>query len=224
MSYILDALKRADAERSRGSVPGLHVRQTVEPVATGWVVGHRIWWLAFEVVLALAALVGWFWWTGSANHPDAAAVRPPIAPTTSTVLPSAQIHDPLPIADTPASAVAQPVVPVKPQVPLSVVVAPVKVIAPSTVKPANDSTARPLATSTPALPLLIELPEALRREIPSLAITGAVYSDNPAQRLLLVNNLVLNQGSQVAPELKLEEIHAKESVFNFRGTRFRLGH
>ena len=69
-----------------------------------------------------------------------------------------------------------------------------------------------------------ELPEDFRRQLPALAITGAVYAQTPAQRLLLVNNQVLNQGSLAAPELTLEEIRPRSSVFNFRGTRFRLAH
>ena len=81
------------------------------------------------------------------------------------------------------------------------------------------------ASATPAaVPLLSDLPEEIRRQIPPLAITGAVYSDNPAQRLLLVNNLVLTQGSLAAPEVSLEEIRVRSSVFSFRGTRFRLAH
>jgi len=74
------------------------------------------------------------------------------------------------------------------------------------------------------VPLLGELPDSLRRQIPPIAISGAVYSDNPAKRLLLVNNQVLGQGSQAAPGLRLEEIQPKSSVFSYRGTRFRLAH
>jgi len=51
-----------------------------------------------------------------------------------------------------------------------------------------------------------------------------VYSSNPGQRLLLVNNLVLPQGAQAAPEVTLEEIRPKSSVFSFRGSRFQLAH
>jgi len=71
---------------------------------------------------------------------------------------------------------------------------------------------------------LSELPEPLRRDIPALKVTGAVYSDNPAQRLLLVNGQVLNQGSMVTPELTLVEIRSSSSEFSFRGTRFRVMH
>jgi general secretion pathway protein B len=73
-------------------------------------------------------------------------------------------------------------------------------------------------------PLLGELPEDIRRQIPALTITGAVYSDNPAQRLLLVNGQVLTQGSPVAPDVTLVEIHSGHSEFSFRGTRFRIVH
>ena len=72
--------------------------------------------------------------------------------------------------------------------------------------------------------LLSGLPEDMRRQIPALAITGSVYSKNPDKRLLLVNNQVLGQGSLAAPEVTLEEIQAKSSVFSYRGTRFRVAH
>ena len=75
-----------------------------------------------------------------------------------------------------------------------------------------------------SIPLLSELSNSVRSQIPPLNITGAVYSKNPGQRLLLVNNLVLNQGNLAAPEVTLEEIRTNSSVFSFRGTRFRLAH
>ncbi|NCN70754.1 MAG: general secretion pathway protein GspB [Betaproteobacteria bacterium] len=74
------------------------------------------------------------------------------------------------------------------------------------------------------MPLLSELPEALQRQIPKITITGTVYSDDPKKRLLLVNNQVLPQGSVLAPEITLEGIRPRSSVFNFRGTRFRISH
>lgn len=80
------------------------------------------------------------------------------------------------------------------------------------------------STAAQAATLLGELPAELRSQIPKITITGSVYSDSPAQRLLLVNNLVLAQGAQVASDLTLEEIQRRSSVFNFKGTRFRVMH
>jgi general secretion pathway protein B len=80
---------------------------------------------------------------------------------------------------------------------------------------------------TPAAPptqaaLLSALPEDIRRQIPPLSISGVVYSADPTQRLLLVNGLVLNEGSQVAPDLSVVEIRSNSAEFNFKGTRFRV--
>ena len=68
------------------------------------------------------------------------------------------------------------------------------------------------------------MPEDFRRQLPPLAISGVVYSENPAQRLLLVNGQVLTQGSRVSPELTLDEIQPRASSFTFRGMRFKLSH
>jgi general secretion pathway protein B len=85
--------------------------------------------------------------------------------------------------------------------------------------------ARPAGTpASSAVPLLAELPDEMRRQIPALAISGAVYSDNPAQRLLLINGQVLAQGSAVTADVRLEEIREHHAVLNFKGTRFRVAH
>jgi general secretion pathway protein B len=73
-------------------------------------------------------------------------------------------------------------------------------------------------------PLFSTLPEAIRRQVPTISISGSVYSDNPAQRLLLVNGQVFNEGSQIAPDLSLLEIGPKSSEFSFQGMRFRMAH
>ena len=46
MSYILDALRRADAERERGNVPGLHAQPMPAVTAPGahtWL-RRSLWW------------------------------------------------------------------------------------------------------------------------------------------------------------------------------------
>jgi general secretion pathway protein B len=91
--------------------------------------------------------------------------------------------------------------------------------------PASASEKSAATSDSSASPaLLAELPQDIRQQIPALTINGAVYSDNPAQRLLLVNSQVLSQGALVAPDLTLERIGANTSEFSFRGTRFRLAH
>ena len=241
MSYILDALKRADAERERGAVPGLQSRHAAMPAVTvGPSVQKRIWLAAVAALaLALAGLAAglWFW-----QKPDSAvrvaAVEPAVVSPAAPVPLAQPVPPPAPlpsISATPPAVAAVPravasspsaVVRAAPKpVPKPLPPAPAAAMqAPPRAKP--DPAAK--APATPAAPaavaLLGDLPEGLRREIPPLAISGSVYSANPAQRLLLVNNQVLGQGSQAAPGVSLEEIHAKSSVFSFRGTRFRVAH
>jgi general secretion pathway protein B len=61
MSYILDALRRADAERERGALPGLHT-QPFAPSALDAEPQRRapVWvWAALGLLVALAAVLAW---------------------------------------------------------------------------------------------------------------------------------------------------------------------
>ena len=278
MSYILDALKRADAERGRGAVPGLHTRQMASPALSDSPSTGRRAGLAAAAVVALGGVAAgvWFWQT-PARPLQLAAVEPAVAQLAAPAPPLAQpasaqppvqasapeaapltgaAAPPIP-APAASSAPAAPSVPViapmpalKPAVvaPLRAVLAPPaapaaaqKTVPKSPPAPAVDVPAPPpkpwpdpdpiaVAKASPApaapaaIPLLSELPDNIRRQLPPLVINGSVYSSNPGQRLLLVNNLVLPQGAQAAPEVTLEEIRPKSSVFSFRGSRFQLAH
>ncbi len=203
MSYILDALKRADAERERGAVPGLYARQLTGPGTRSGAHAWRPLWLAAGavVLLAVVAAAVLLW-------PQPPQAAPPVAAPTPIARPVAT-----------APAIAAPVAQALqlPSVPTTVATVSLPVRPTPTAKPAASA-------APPPVPLLAELPEDLRRQVPALTITGAVYSGDASQRLLLVNNLVLPQGSAAAPEVTLEEIGSRSSIFNFRGTRFRLPH
>ena len=242
MSYILDALKRADAERERGAVPGLQSRHVTTPVSQAdHGAPHRVW-LAAAAALALASIAAGLWlWQTPDSAVRLAAVEPavakppaptPLAQPAPTPMPiPASPPVPQPAVAAPRAALSSPpaVTPAAPK-PVS------KKPAPSAPAPAAGMQAPPRskpdpvakASATQAAPaavrLLSDLSEDIRRQIPPLAITGSVYSDNPGQRLLLINNQVLSQGSLAAPDVKLEEIQAKSSVFSFRGTWFRVAH
>jgi general secretion pathway protein B len=238
MSYILDALKRADAERTRGAVPGLHAQQLPAAGHAAQTHGGRLpWWLSLAALVLGAVAAGLWFWRAPATQPDAPATAPlaaapaiapnpapvnaPVATTLALPVPVAQSMPapPAPVAAAatraPATQVSAPLVanPAKASVTVS---SQASAVAPAAVKTSAPD------TPPAVVPLLSELPEATRRLVPALNITGTVYSDTPGQRILLVNNQVLGQGSLVAPDLTLEEIRPASSVFNFRGTRFRV--
>lgn len=226
MSYILDALQRADAERTRGNVPTLNARPLASPAASPSLTTAQRAGLAIAGLVALLLAAAWAWWIwGSAAPQQAAATVTPTVPVPPASAPVAVAFAP-PAARLPAVPVAVPAA-VPAALPKSPVAEKTAVAKPAQAKPPATGTTPTVEAPVPAValaPLLSELPEATRRDLPPLAISGAVYSENPAQRLLLVNGQVLNQGSEVAPDLKVVEIRANVTEFSFRGTRFRLAH
>lgn len=241
MSYILDALKRADAERGRGAVPGLHTRQMASPALSDSPGAGRRAALAAAAVVALGGIAAgvWFWQTPArplqlaAVEPAGAQLAAPAPPLAQPVVAQSPVQSPVtapaPVLKPVAPAAAQKTAPKPPPAPAVDMPAPAP-------KPRPEPAAIPVAKASPApaapaplaapaaIPLLSELPDNIRRQLPPLVINGSVYSSNPGQRLLLVNNLVLPQGAQAAPEVTLEEIRPKSSVFSFRGSRFQLAH
>jgi general secretion pathway protein B len=253
MSYILDALKKAESERERGAVPGLNSTQANQTTYIQYGSDQRPWWLTALVLGLLLALVAavWLWrqaGVGPANAPAMPTVAPavPIAAPASPTVASAPVSNPAP---TPAPVVSK----VDKTVPLEAAVSTVahvqaKVTPPSTSLPpaaakapvasAADQvpaavapaapTSKPAPVSTPirsasgGVPMLSELPEPMRRQIPALNISGAVYSDAPPEWTLIINDQLMGKGSLVAPDVRLEEITGSSAVFNFRGQRFRI--
>ncbi len=260
MSYILDALKRADAERERGAVPSLHARQVTTPASQAAPSARSRLWLAAAATLALGGIAAGLWvWQTPASDARLAAVEPAVARPTVPAPLAQPVPTPTPIPIPASASARQPAVPAlrtvassppavtpaaptpvsKPALPAPAVgtqpppkpkldpvgkAAELGAAAPATPMPLPVAKASATQAAPAAVPLLSELSEDIRRQIPPLTITGAVYSENPGQRLLLVNNQVLTQGSLAAPEVNLEEIQASSSVFSFRGTRFRVAH
>jgi general secretion pathway protein B len=249
MSYILDALQRAalERERSSGTVPGLQTRSIAAEAAAqkhGVAIRYRWSLLALFIVLAIAALGFIMWRTPPVNTPLASSPvgsAPPAAPIAATTVAVPAVVSPT--ASAPAPISVNPLSQSPSTSPAPVSAAPPKATSTATVSAPHDAprdapksapvtqapTAPKLNASAPqtpkaTLPFLKDLPDALRTQIPQLSISGVVYSDNPAQRLLLLNGQVLTQGSRAAEDLVLDEIHPRSSDFTFKGTRFKISH
>ena len=235
MSYILDALRRADSERERGAIPGLHTQAV--PVAAADAeadVRPTPWkWLIVAAFIVLLGLVAWLWF-GRSEAPEpavlSASARPPLVTPPAAVAPvAAAAPPPLAAASTPAplgaAATAQG--------------APVA-SAPSARKPAPAVAARkppaaaaasaPAAAKTSAkasepearVSALSELPEEIRRELPALAVGGSIYSKSAANRMLVINGQVFHEGDELAAGLTLEQIKQKAAVLKFKGYRYEI--
>lgn len=208
MSYILDALRRAEAdrERERGQVPGLHTQPPSGRDAAPRISQRR--WLPWAGggLLLLAGIGAGSWWAG--GSPDA-AVPAHAMPPAPVAMPSV----PAPLASTPAPAQA------------SVSPPPVAASGSPYLPPAPPPVAAPAPAPVPAaearIPRLAELPESTRRELPRLTISGSVYSDDPASRFVIINGEVQREGAKLGADLVLEQIGPRELVLRWRDQRFR---
>ncbi|MBL8279369.1 MAG: general secretion pathway protein GspB [Pelomonas sp.] len=226
MSYILDALRRAEAdrERDRGHVPGLNAQPLPDGASAQTRPARR--WLPWAGggLLLVAGIGAGSWWAGSAREAMPPAAAP--APTPSTIVappPPAPVAAPASapvLAPVPAPA---PAIAPAPAASASPYLPPVPPPAPPALAPAPAPRATPAAEpAAPArVPLLSELPEATRRELPRLALGGSVYSDDPRSRLVVINGEVLHEGARLGNELVLEQIRPRELVLRFKGQAYR---
>lgn len=218
MSYILDALKKADAERERAAVPGLHTEAT--PLADDALPKTlSVTTLAVGVAaLALAALgvMGWQLWQHAAPPAPAPVPAPPSSPPPMMMTPPMQ-----PPASQPMSAPSQ-AQPSPPPATDSVKQSPPQQPAASR-PPSTPKSTTPATTGTPIL-RLNELPEEVRRTLPNMVFGGAMYSDVPSKRMLIINGGVFHEGDQPMSGLSLDEIRLKSAVFSYQGQRFSVAY
>jgi general secretion pathway protein B len=215
MSYILDALRKADAQRTRDPARGIHAQPAVSPPASALGARRRGQWLwgALAVLILLAAGLLW-----SGRDKGAA---PPVAPAAVARVEPAPLPVPVPAAAPPAAVVLPLAPPVVVFAPAAPVVAP-PTVAPAVAVAASAAVPAPLPAPAPAAERtysLAELPADVRQALPKMNVSGGVYSENVAQRMLIVNGQVFNEGSEIAPGVVLEQMRAKVAVLKFRGLR-----
>lgn len=226
MSYILDALRRAEAQRQQQhpAPPGLGTTAprppALPPVSVPapdpaparsstvvWVVAAT----AAGVLLALAAQRMTGRTTPTANPSTSLPAAPPVP--TATALPTA-----------PSPTEAAPAAP-RPATPVAPMLQPVPEVAPARPTRTPDAPVQtPLPAPAAAVPRYAELPEAVRVALPAISVQGVTWSENPALRQLIVNGRVLQEGQSIGPDHVLEQIGRDGSVLNHRGQRYRIGH
>ena len=260
MSYILDALRRADAERSRGAVPGLHAQSLPtdgEPAARNY--KPLIWAAGAAGVLVVAGVVivlfgPWH----AAPAPDgrtALAPAPEFAPTARDSAPAQPAPGEQPAAqpgalDPGARPIEPPMGRAAPPSAYPPVAQPRSATPPARVarlEPRVD--ARPPAPATTAPPArpqaehygapivpapasapargnaianINDLPPNVRATLPRLSVGGAIYSETPSARMVILNGQVFHEGDKPAADTVLEQIRLKSAVLNFRGQRYEV--
>jgi general secretion pathway protein B len=67
-----------------------------------------------------------------------------------------------------------------------------------------------------------ELPQQVQASLPPLRISAHVWSEEPALRLLSVDDRLVHEGAEAAPGVVLREITPAGAVFERAGWRFRV--
>lgn len=203
MSYILEALKKAQAERELGSAPTIHAAPIhAAPVRSA--ASRRPLLIGLGAGALVAGVAAFAMLRQSASPaPQIIAAVPAPQPRAIVVPPPAA--EPMPA---PAPKPPEPKPKPKPK--------PKPIPKP---EPAPVATPAPVEDNTPPLS---QLPEAIQREVPRIAVGGYIYSANPADRLLLIDKVLRREGEEVAPGLTLEKLLPKAAVMNYRGYRYRL--
>ena len=243
MSYILDALRRADAERGRGGVPSIHTQQQFTPLEADddreRAPARRIGWIAGGLGVALVGAIAWI------------VLKPAPAPV-ATALPPARAVTPLPASPGTALAPAETSAATPPgattpdgttrndarsaraeertarasraaratatdaEAPPTRAAAVVHEGTPRTERPASA------ASNADRVYALRDLPEDVRRALPAITVNGSTWSNDSASRMLMIGGQIYHEGDSVAPGVALERIKPHAAVLAFRGYRYEM--
>ncbi|VAW78513.1 hypothetical protein MNBD_GAMMA15-584 [hydrothermal vent metagenome] len=200
MSYILEALKKAEQQREIGQVPGID--STHESASAG--MSSR--WVVIVVLVLLVnagLLVVLFWPDGRAEVPrsiadsqalpPAADSTPPISVQPAPVISPAPVLLPATVATAPVQAIPEPI-------------------------PATPPAPRDYVRDLPVWP---QVPAHIFQKLQSgLRLDVHVYSDRPQDRFVLINLQKYREGERLQEGPVLDEITAEGIVLSLQGQQF----
>lgn len=238
MSFILDALRKSDAERQRAATPGLaDVRYAARPAR------RSVWVPVLAVVLAVNAVVLAFLFLRDRPEPAAPAPAPagpvePAAPAAAAepapirpLAREAEFPEALPDVDVegefapPATAgtspVPAPVVMEAPELP-DPGAAPAPPVATPAPAPAGPPPAPSRIVSGNELPTAEQLMATGALNTPMLNLDLHVYSDAPGGRFVVINSRKYKEGGQLSEGPRVESITRDGVILSIQGRRFTL--
>lgn len=233
MSYILEALKKSEQERTRGAAPTLHAIHA-EPFFHK--VRFSFWHYALvSAVLAASALVVWHRPAPVGNSDAKGSDLSPLAAVEAPPPQAARRVEPAAVARPPSVAAAREVpVPPPPKAARQHEKAReterTAVPAPASVPPSQDAgSPKPQEEVVARAPSkhdvvdISELPSSVQRSMPKLAISGYINNpDDPSGRMVGIGDKLVREGDEVAAGLRLEQIAGTGAVFSYKGYHFRV--
>jgi len=224
MSYILDALKKSEQERGHGNIPDV---QTVHSSSLNYHNHKKTYWPYFLIVAVLLnlAAITYFIIDKGDNQTKVLATK-----NTSSSTVESSTHEPSLTTVIEKTNESKNVgnKPLPQQIKIIenpvVTVAEVKPLAekPAMIKPQKTVEQSVSYTSNNIIDFN-ELPESTRRELPGIVISAHVYSSNPLQRSIVINNNFMEEGEYLIDGLVLYEITPEGAIFSYQGYLFNYG-
>lgn len=226
MSYILEALKKADQEREFGAVPGLATPHETDRAETR----YRRWpWIIAVLLSVNLVLVALLLVNRDAEAPDPALAAPERQQTGA--------DDPLALAGertrevgtspapSPGGAAPAENRPAFSTGELAASPKPANSLIPEPLSPPEDAVETQVETAAAAsdaqqLQSWYELPQDFRMRLSLPRLDLHVYSDNPQNRFILVKLKKYQEGDTLESGLVLEKILPDGMVMRYRGERF----
>jgi general secretion pathway protein B len=235
MSYILDALRRAEAERDRGSLPGLNTHAGVPVYVDRRLLGRGnpwLWLLAGmvgAVLLVMGVRLWWGWATADVvPSPDVVTQAPAGAtaavPQPAPSAPPAVLDRVADAAPRAAAAAASARVRAAAAAASASTAAPAASAAggPPSSPPTAQPNAAPVAQPDGRIHVPADLPTEIARELPNLVFGGLIQLEDPPRRSLIINGVIYMEGDLIQPDLVLEQIRLNAAVLRYKGHRYQL--
>ena len=248
MSYILEALKKSEQERGHGDIPDV---QTIHSSSLNYRNDKKSYWpylLTAAVIINILLLVYFIFDKEEASQQQVKTQQNNVLPDTKSTSDSTPVFDtssdirPVFAVDN----IQQPVIISPPS--SNAANEPDKQATNTIKKPAVTTKAgknRPKTKSKAATTENIiavkstadekisdysatvldfhELPDSIKQQLPAITISVHIYSSEPSQRSIVINNKFMEEGDAVIDDLILLEITTDGAIFNKNGTLFHYG-
>jgi general secretion pathway protein B len=209
MSFILDALKKSEAERQRKSVPGFAdiADARSEPRS------HRWWWIIGGLLTVNAAvLISVFLMPDKNDATEAAPVQQATVSRAPVREPAPATAAPKPFAEIVAEAKKN-----RPPQDVPTTTEPQRQDSAPAPKPANSR-----VTMSEQLATLNEVRAEGSLQLPELHLDIHVFSEKPAERFVFINMSKYKEGDTLSEGPAVREIRTDGVVLEQGGTRFLM--
>ena len=213
MSYILDALKKSEQERGQGNIPNV---QTVHSASVNYGNKKNTYWpyILTTAVLLNLLVISYFIFdkektmdTG-VQHTSESGALTPILKEASKLTDEKNFKKNNSEKDITTNVATIRNTEKKPAV-----------------KPIQKQSPKTTNSSTSYQPITdyYDLPDSIKNRLPKISVSAHVFSSNPLQRSIVINNNFMEEGEYISQKLTLHEITRDGAILDFEGDLINYG-